>query len=196
MGSLCTTFELQKWVPSALLSSYKNGFLCTTFELQKCVPSALLSSYKNVFPLQYFRATKMGSLCTTFELQNGFLLHYFRATKWVPSAPLSSYKNGFPLHYFRATKNVVLITPHRYLGLHVKFPIFLIEFNHIWAFWDDLLKSPQYHILGNIQIVCPVRTAVVDGERRTDDGRQQALFAAYKNENEKWHEKRRYGYIK
>jgi len=43
--------------------------------------------------------------------------------------------------------------------------------------------------LGNI---CPVGAAMVEADRWTDGGRQQALFATYKNEDEKWQEKRRY----
>jgi len=50
------------------------------------------------------------------------------------------------LHYFLATKYFVLIILHTYLGLCLKFTIFLIEFSHIWTFWDDLLKRPQYQV--------------------------------------------------
>ena len=33
-----------------------------------------------------------------------------------------------------------------YLGVHVKCPIFVIDFNHIWSFWRAFHKRPQFKI--------------------------------------------------
>jgi len=34
----------------------------------------------------------------------------------------------------------------RYWGLHVKCPIFLLDFDEIWILWTELNKSPKYKI--------------------------------------------------
>ena len=33
-----------------------------------------------------------------------------------------------------------------YLGLYVRYPIFLSSFNQIWSYWTDVHESPQYKI--------------------------------------------------
>jgi hypothetical protein len=38
-------------------------------------------------------------------------------------------------------------TIQMYLGLHVKCPVLLSDFNQLWSFMTDFCKSHQYHIL-------------------------------------------------
>jgi hypothetical protein len=55
--------------------------------------------------------------------------------EWVPFALLSSYK-------IRLTA----VNSVNVLGIHVKYPILLPDFNQIWDFSTDFLKSSQYQI--------------------------------------------------
>jgi hypothetical protein len=52
-----------------------------------------------------------------------------------------------------------------YIGLHVKCPLFLSDFNETWIFWKDFRKHIQ--ILNSMQIL-PVAAKMLHADRRTD----------------------------
>jgi len=40
-----------------------------------------------------------------------------------------------------------------YIGVHVKYPLFLYDFNETWSFWTYFVKNPQISNLINIRLV-------------------------------------------
>jgi hypothetical protein len=52
----------------------------------------------------------------------------------------------------------------RYLGVHVKCPIFLLYFNESWIIWIILFKSP----IKNYPEISPMKAALIHEDRQTD----------------------------
>jgi hypothetical protein len=54
---------------------------------------------------------------------------------------------GFPLHFCRAVQYFELLSAlYTYWGLHLRCPIMLSDFNHIWSLSTDARKIPKYKI--------------------------------------------------
>ena len=52
-----------------------------------------------------------------------------------------------------------------YIGLHVKYPEFLSDFNAIWIFWTDFPKIP---LILNFMKIRPVVAELFNVDRQTD----------------------------
>jgi len=52
-----------------------------------------------------------------------------------------------------------------YIGLHVKYPLFLSDFNKTWIFATDLEKSSNIIFLLRIS---PLRAGLLDADERAD----------------------------
>jgi hypothetical protein len=49
-------------------------------------------------------------------------------------------------YFFHSRKNWVRYDKKMYTGLHVKFPLFLSDFNETWTFWTGFLEILKYEI--------------------------------------------------
>jgi hypothetical protein len=62
----------------------------------------------------------------------------------------------------------------QYIGLHMKYPLFLSDFNEIWIFWTDFRKI----LKSNFMKIRPVGAELLHADRRTD---MTKLIVAFRN---------------
>jgi hypothetical protein len=52
----------------------------------------------------------------------------------------------FCLQLFPTQEKFSEVVSKIYIGLHIKYLLFLCDINHTWIFWASLVKSTQYKI--------------------------------------------------
>jgi len=65
-----------------------------------------------------------------------------------------------------------------YIGLHVKYPLFLSDFNATWIFATDILKKTQ---ISNFMKIRPVETELFHADGRTDMTELLVTFRNFAN---------------
>jgi len=96
------------------------------------------------------------SLCIVFNL-------YVAVSDVKPLSVPQEFSSRFPLYYCWATEYFVLqSTIWKYLGLHVKCPILLSDFNQISRFYTDF---PKKSLISNFMEIRPVGTPVTQAYR-------------------------------
>lgn len=96
---------------------------------------------------------------------------YVDASPAIPHFPTLSYKR----HKFRNNVNKMLWFSRTYLGLHVKYPLFVWDCNETSIFATDLLKILK---VSNFMRIRPVGAEFFHSDGRTD-GHMTMLLAAF-----------------
>ena len=90
------------------------------------------------------------------------------------------FSTTFVWNISNSKKNWARYDKKMYIGIHVKYPLFLSDFNEAWIFSTDFRKTLKYRILWKFvqwEPSCSMRT---EG-RQTDMKKEQSLFSNFAN---------------